>query len=135
MRVSMLNRHSGVRAVIHLGYTRYQVAGKYYGYDPDTHYFDGFDAFRFEKRNGRAPNMFTTVTMNWLARLKATRWVLSMPSGAERCCAKASRPPSPPMEIGSAETIPSAKKSCRSIFITVSFYNTNFYPVIGIRSV
>ena len=50
---------SGVRAVIHLGYTRYQVAGKYYGYDPDTHYFDGFDAFQWLNYWGDRPIMET----------------------------------------------------------------------------
>jgi predicted TIM-barrel fold metal-dependent hydrolase len=48
---------SGVRPVIHLGYTGYQVAGKYFGYDPDMHYFDGFDAFQWLNYWGDRPVM------------------------------------------------------------------------------
>lgn len=48
---------SGVRPVIHLGYTKYQVAGKYYGYAPDMHYFDGFDAFQWLNYWGDRPVM------------------------------------------------------------------------------
>jgi predicted TIM-barrel fold metal-dependent hydrolase len=50
---------SGVRPLIHLGYTKYQVAGKYYGYDPDQHYFDGFDAFQWLNYWGDRPIMET----------------------------------------------------------------------------
>jgi len=50
---------SGVRPVIHLGYTKYQVAGKYFGYDPDMHYFDGFDAFQWLNYWGDRPVMET----------------------------------------------------------------------------
>lgn len=48
---------SGVRAVIHVGYTKYQVAGKYFGYDPDMHYFDRFDAFQWLNYWGDRPVM------------------------------------------------------------------------------
>lgn len=50
---------SGVRPLIHLGYTKYQVSGKYFGYDPDTHYFDGFDAFQWLNYWGDRPIMET----------------------------------------------------------------------------
>jgi predicted TIM-barrel fold metal-dependent hydrolase len=50
---------SGVRAVIHLGYTQYQAAGRSFGYDPDTHYFDGFDAFQWLNYWGDRPIMET----------------------------------------------------------------------------
>ncbi len=50
---------SGVRAVIHLGYTRYQAAGRQFGYDPDTHFFDGFDAFQWVNYWGDRPIMET----------------------------------------------------------------------------
>src|SRR5439155_41296 len=50
---------SGVRPVVHLGYTGYQVAGKYFGYDPDMHYFDGFDAFQWLNYWGDRPIMET----------------------------------------------------------------------------
>ncbi len=50
---------SGVRAVIHLGYTKYQVAGKYFGYDDDVHYHDGFDAFQWLHYWGDRPVMET----------------------------------------------------------------------------
>jgi predicted TIM-barrel fold metal-dependent hydrolase len=50
---------SGVRPVIHLNHTKYQVAGKYFGYDPATHYHDGFDAFQWLNYWGDRPVMET----------------------------------------------------------------------------
>jgi predicted TIM-barrel fold metal-dependent hydrolase len=54
---------SGARAVFHLGYTNYQAAGKHYGYDPDTHYFDGFDAFQWLNYWGDRPIMETIASL------------------------------------------------------------------------
>ena len=54
---------SGARVVVHLNYTRYQRAGAEYGYDPDTHYFDGFDAFQWFSYWGDRPIMDTVAAM------------------------------------------------------------------------
>ena len=44
-------------------YTKYQRAGAEYGYDPDTHYFDGFDAFQWFSYWGDRPIMETVAAM------------------------------------------------------------------------
>jgi predicted TIM-barrel fold metal-dependent hydrolase len=49
--------------VVHLGYTQYQRAGASYGYDPDMHYFDGFDAFQWLAYWGDRPIMETVASM------------------------------------------------------------------------
>ena len=49
--------------VVHLGYTQYQRAGAEYGYDPNTHYFDGFDAFQWFSYWGDRPIMETVAAM------------------------------------------------------------------------
>ena len=49
--------------VIHLGYSRYQRQGAMYGYDPDMHYFDGFDAFQWFAYWGDRPIMETVASM------------------------------------------------------------------------
>ncbi len=49
--------------VIHLGYTQQQREGARYGYDPDTHYFDGFDAFQWFAYWGDRPIMETIAAM------------------------------------------------------------------------
>jgi predicted TIM-barrel fold metal-dependent hydrolase len=49
--------------VVHLGYTQYQRAGAAYGYDPDMHYFDGFDAFQWFSYWGDRPIMETVASM------------------------------------------------------------------------
>ena len=54
---------SGARVVVHLNYTKYQRAGAEYGYDPDTHYFDGFDAFQWFSYWGDRPIMETVAAM------------------------------------------------------------------------
>jgi predicted TIM-barrel fold metal-dependent hydrolase len=54
---------SRARVVVHLNYTRYQRAGAEYGYDPDTHYFDGFDAFQWFSYWGDRPIMETVAAM------------------------------------------------------------------------
>jgi len=54
---------AGARVVVHLNYTRYQRAGAEYGYDPDTHYFDGFDAFQWFSYWGDRPIMETVAAM------------------------------------------------------------------------
>jgi predicted TIM-barrel fold metal-dependent hydrolase len=51
------------RPLIHLGYTRYQRAGAEYGYDPEMHYFDGFDAFQWFAYWGDRPIMETIAAM------------------------------------------------------------------------
>ena len=56
-------QESGARVVVHLGYTRYQRAGAEFGYDPDTHYFDGFDAFQWFSYWGDRPIMETVAAM------------------------------------------------------------------------
>lgn len=52
-----------VRPVVHLGYTKYQRAGAEFGYDPETHYFDGFDAFQWFSYWGDRPIMETVAAM------------------------------------------------------------------------
>ncbi len=54
---------SGARVVVHLNYTQYQRAGAEFGYDPDTHYFDGFDAFQWFSYWGDRPIMETVAAM------------------------------------------------------------------------
>ncbi len=54
---------SRARVVVHLNYTHYQRAGAEYGYDPDTHYFDGFDAFQWFSYWGDRPIMETVAAM------------------------------------------------------------------------
>jgi predicted TIM-barrel fold metal-dependent hydrolase len=54
---------SRARVVVHLNYTQYQRAGAEYGYDPDTHYFDGFDAFQWFSYWGDRPIMETVAAM------------------------------------------------------------------------
>lgn len=54
---------SDVRAVVHLGYTQYQRAGRSFGYDPEMHYFDGFDAFQWFSYWGDRPIMETVAAM------------------------------------------------------------------------
>jgi predicted TIM-barrel fold metal-dependent hydrolase len=49
--------------VVHLGYTQYQRQGADYGYDPDMHYFDGFDAFQWFSYWGDRPVMETVASM------------------------------------------------------------------------
>jgi predicted TIM-barrel fold metal-dependent hydrolase len=56
-------QEAGARVVVHLGYTRYQRAGVDFGYDPDTHYFDGFDAFQWFAYWGDRPIMETVAAM------------------------------------------------------------------------
>jgi predicted TIM-barrel fold metal-dependent hydrolase len=65
-----------VRPLIHLGYTKYQRAGAAYGYDPDMHYFDGFDAFQWFSYWGDRPIMETVAAMvfdNLFTRFPALR--------------------------------------------------------------
>jgi predicted TIM-barrel fold metal-dependent hydrolase len=50
---------AGVRPVVHLNHTRYQVSGKYFGYEPEMHYHDGFDAFQWLNYWGDRPVMET----------------------------------------------------------------------------
>jgi predicted TIM-barrel fold metal-dependent hydrolase len=54
---------SEARVVVHLGYTQYQRRGAEFGYDPDTHYFDGFDAFQWFSYWGDRPIMETVAAM------------------------------------------------------------------------
>lgn len=54
---------SRARVVVHLNYTKYQRAGAEYGYDPDAHYFDGFDAFQWFSYWGDRPIMETVAAM------------------------------------------------------------------------
>jgi predicted TIM-barrel fold metal-dependent hydrolase len=54
---------SRARVVVHLNYTKYQRAGAEFGYDPDTHYFDGFDAFQWFSYWGDRPIMETVAAM------------------------------------------------------------------------
>jgi predicted TIM-barrel fold metal-dependent hydrolase len=56
-------QEAGARPVVHLGYTQYQRAGAEYGYDPNTHYFDGFDAFQWFSYWGDRPIMETVAAM------------------------------------------------------------------------
>ena len=56
-------QEAGARVVVHLGYTRYQRAGAEFGYDPDAHYFDGFDAFQWFAYWGDRPVMETIAAM------------------------------------------------------------------------
>ena len=56
-------QESGARVVVHLNYTNYQRAGAEYGYDPNTHYFDGFDAFQWFSYWGDRPIMETVAAM------------------------------------------------------------------------
>lgn len=56
-------QESGARVVVHLNYTKYQRAGAEFGYDPDTHYFDGFDAFQWFSYWGDRPIMETVAAM------------------------------------------------------------------------
>lgn len=51
------------RVVVHLNYTKYQRAGAEYGYDPEMHYFDGFDAFQWFSYWGDRPIMETVAAM------------------------------------------------------------------------
>ncbi|MGE0881095.1 MAG: amidohydrolase family protein [Acidimicrobiia bacterium] len=54
---------AGVPAVVHLGYTQYQEAGRNYGYNPNQHYHDGFDAFQWFSYWGDRPIMETVAAM------------------------------------------------------------------------
>ena len=56
-------QESGARVVVHLNYTNYQRAGAEYGYDPNAHYFDGFDAFQWFSYWGDRPIMETVAAM------------------------------------------------------------------------
>ncbi len=56
-------QEAGARVVVHLGYTGYQRAGAEFGYDPDAHYFDGFDAFQWFSYWGDRPIMETVAAM------------------------------------------------------------------------
>jgi predicted TIM-barrel fold metal-dependent hydrolase len=49
--------------VVHLGYTQYQRQGAEFGYDPNMHYFDGFDAFQWFSYWGDRPIMETVAAM------------------------------------------------------------------------
>lgn len=69
-------QESGARVVVHLGYTRYQRAGAEFGYEPDVHFFDGFDAFQWFAYWGDRPIMETVAAMifhNLFTRFPALR--------------------------------------------------------------
>jgi predicted TIM-barrel fold metal-dependent hydrolase len=62
--------------VVHLGYTKYQRQGAEFGYDPNMHYFDGFDAFQWFSYWGDRPIMETVAAMifhNLFTRFPALR--------------------------------------------------------------
>ena len=64
------------RVVVHLNFTKYQRAGAEYGYDPEMHYFDGFDAFQWFAYWGDRPIMETVAAMifhNLFARFPKLR--------------------------------------------------------------